>query len=499
MYPQVTALSSPGGTNVLAFRRPVRQPAATPSVSPGTLPWMSIPTDPSFTTDRARRLAVHLGITEAEAGWAITNIWRWATNARRDGYLGDTDGVDLLIEGRLEHVIDAARAGQLKDALVRAAVIDADGFLTDWNLLGGRLARNAADRQAAVIAPNSPGSPGTPRTRASRSDFPSEEAWKSHTRQLAAERARRRPGRQPSDPVTLVTPAGGPVTLPAPRSVTEPGGFPDQSHASPRLGDSGENGEGETDGATAVSDLSHLRLRSGTGTAVPASRHAYIDAMREGGVTVLTTDRLVAEIIDPVSTGTAIRLAKAMLSVAKWGSERLKANPNLRWVSQDLGKYAIHEERLARLDADEERRRHSITEAVAEVTERGDFLDVVDVTDPEWPEWFVAWRGAVKSTATGGLWAFARSFLPDPSGGHRIIVPSTFVLGQVRRDAYLHVLQSAGDTVGITIGADTFRCADGARGYATQPGSSGRVVEPAVLTGSPEETLGVLVGMADGR
>ena len=497
---------------MLAFRRPVRQPGATPSASPGNLPWMSIPTDPSFTTDRARRLAVHLGITEAEAGWAITNIWRWATNARRDGYLGDTDGVDLLIEGRLEHVIDAARAGQLKDALVRAAVIDADGFLTDWNLLGGRLARNAADRQAAVISPDAPGSPGTPRTRASRSDFPSEEAWKSHTRQLAAERARRRPGRQPSDPVTLVTlagdpvtlvtPAGGHVTLPAPRSVTEPGGFPDQSHASPRLGDSGENGDGERDGATAVSNLSLVRLRSGTGTAVPASRHAYIDAMREGGVTVLTTDRVVAEIVDPVDVETAILLAKAMLSVAKWGSERLKVNPNLRWVSQDLGKYAIHEERLARLDADEERRRHSITEAVAEVTERGDLLDVVDVTDPEWPGWFVAWRGAVKSTATGGLWGFVRAFQPDPSGGHRIIVPSTFVLGQVRRDTYLHVLQSAGVTVEVAIDAATFRCAGGADRtevaprVATRPASPGRLITAAMLAGDPKDAVRALCNAA---
>lgn len=484
---------------MLAFRRPVRQPAATPSASPGTLPWMSIPTDPAFTTDRARRLAVHLGITEAEAGWAITNIWRWATNARRDGYLGDTDGVDLLIEGRLEHVIDAVRAGHLKDALVRAAVIDADGYLTDWNLLGGRLARNAADRQAAVIAPDAPGLPGTPRTRARRSDFPSEGAWLSHKRQLAAERGRRRPGRQPSDPVTLVTLAGDPVTLPAPRSVTEPGGFPDQRHASPRLGDSGENGEGERDGATAVSDLSPLRLRSGTGTAVPASRHAYIDAMREGGVTVLTNDRLVAEIIDPVDTETAIRLAKAMLSVAKWGSERLKANPNLRWVSQDLGKYKIYEERLARLDADEDRRRHSVTEAVAEVTERG---GVLDVTDPEWPEWFVAWRGAVKSSATGGLWACARSFQPDPSGGHRIIVPTTFVLGQVRRDAYLHVLQSAGDTVGITIGAGAFRSADGADRtevaphVATRQASPGRLITAAMLAGDPKDAVRALCNAA---
>jgi len=224
--------------------------------------------------------------------------------------------------------------------------------------------------------------------------------------------------------------------------------------------------------------------------------------MREGGVTVLTTDRLVAEIVDPVDTETANRLAKAMLSVDKWGSERLKANPNLRWVSQDLGKYTVYEKRLACLAADEERRRLSNTETVTEVTERVDVTGIVDVTDPEWPEWFVAWRGAVKSTATGGLWAFARSFQPDPSGGHRIIVPSTFVLGQVRRDAYLHVLQSAADTVGITIGADAFRCADrsevGPR-VAKRPGSSGWVVEPALLTESPAETLAVLVGMADGR
>ena len=188
-----------------------------------------------------------------------------------------------------------------------------------------------------------------------------------------------------------------------------------------------------------------------------------------------------------------------MLSVAKWGSERLKVNPNLRWVSQDLGKYAIHEERLARLDADEERRRHSITEAVAEVTERGDLLDVVDVTDPEWPEWFVAWRGAVKSTATGGLWAFARSFQPDPSGGHRIIVPNTFVLVQVRRDTYLHILQSAGDTVGITIGADTFRCAERtevARRVATQPGSSGPLITAAMLAGDPKHAVRALCNAA---
>ena len=494
---------------MLAFRRPVRQPGATPSASPGNLPWMSIPTDPSFTTDRARRLAVHLGITEAEAGWAITNIWRWATNARRDGYLGDTDGVDLLIEGRLEHVIDAVRAGHLKDALVRAAVIDADGFLTDWNLLGGRLARNAADRQSAVIAPDAPGSPGTPRTRAKRSDFPSEDAWRSHKRQLAAERARRRPGRQPSDPVTLVTLvtlAGDPVTLvtpevtlSAPRNVTEPGGFPDQRHASPRLGDSGENGEGERDGATAVSDLSPIRLRSGTGNVIPASRRAYFDAMREGGVTVLTTDSLVAEIVDPVDTETAIRLAKAMLLVGKWGSERLKANPNLRWVSQDLGKYKIYEERLARLDADEERRRHSITEVVPDVTER---FGVDDVTDPEWPGWFVAWRGAVKSTATGGLWGFVRAFQPDPSGGHRIIVPSTFVLGQVRRDTYLHVLQSAGVTVEVAIDAATFRCAGGADRtevaprVATRPASPGRLITAAMLAGDPKDAVRALCNAA---
>ena len=473
MYPQATALSSPGGTNVLAFRRPVRDVTNTPSASPGNLPWMSIPTDPSFTTDRARRLSVHLGITEAEAGWAILNIWRWATNARRDGYLGDTDAVDLLIEGRLENVIDAARAGHLKDALIRAGVIDADGFLTDWNLLGGRLARNAADRQSAVIAPDVPGSPGTPRTRAKRSDFPSEEAWKSRQRQLAAERARRRPGRQPSDPVTLVTLAddpvtlvtlaGGSVTLPAPPSVTEPGGFPDQRHACPRLQDSGENGEGESDGAAGGPPLSPIRLRSATETPIPASRRAYVDAMRAGGSTVLPHDRVVAEIVDPVDVETAIRLATAMLSVDKWGSARLKDNPNLRWVSQDLGKYAAYEERLARLAADEERRRLSIVEAIAEVTERVDvtgIVDVVDVIDPAWPAWFVSWRSAVKSTASAGLWAFARAFQPDPSGGHRIIVPGTFVLAQVRKEAYLAVLRSAGDAAGIAIDAATFQCAD---------------------------------------
>jgi hypothetical protein len=230
--------------------------------------------------------------------------------------------------------------------------------------------------------------------------------------------------------------------------------------------------------------------------------------MRAGGSTVLPHDRVVAEIVDPVDVETAIRLATAMLSVDKWGSARLKDNPNLRWVSQDLGKYAAYEERLARLAADEERRRLYIVEAVAEVTERVDvtgIVDVVDMIDPAWPAWFVAWRGAVKSAATGVLWAFARAFRPDPSGGHRIIVPGTFVLAQVRKEAYLAVLRSAGDAAGIAIDAATFLCADGAgrtdvaARVATRPGSSGRVVEPALLTESPAETLAVLVGMADGR
>ena len=488
-------MSASAPRNVLAFRRAPHGTGASPAPVPGHLPWMSLPTDPSFSTDKARRLSFHLGITEAEAGWAITNIWRWATNAQRDGYLGDTDGVDLLIEGRLETVLDGGRAGQLKDALTRAGVIDQDGFLTDWNLLGGRVAKNSADRQAASTATVTPGK------RARRCDFPSEEAWKSHQRQLAAERARRRPGRQPSDPVTLVTLAGGPVTLvtpevtlPEPRSATEPVVVPDQHHASPRLGDSGENGERERDGATAVSDLSPIRLRSGTGTAIPASRQAYVDAMREGGVTVLTTDRLVSEIVDPVDTETAIRLARAMLSVGKWGSERLKANPNLRWVSQDLGKYAAYEEGLARLVADEDRRRLSITEAVADVTER---VEVVEVIDPEWPGWFVAWRNAVKSGATGGLWAFVRAFRPDPSGGHRIIVPTRFAYVQIMKDNNLAVLSAAGLLADVSIGADAFRCADGPALPAREPPSTGsgrRLIDPGVLTGPLNGQPASLIG-----
>jgi len=462
---------------------------------------MSIPTDPSFTTDRARRLAVHLGITEAEAGWAITNIWRWATNARRDGYLGDTDAVDLLIEGRLEYVIDAVSAGHLKDALVRAAVIDADGFLTDWNLLGGRPARNAAERQATVMAPVAPG------TRAKRSDFPSEEAWKHHQRQLSAARSKRNRATRRDASVTLdgpsVTLRDATVTLPAPPSVTEPGGFPDQRHACPRLQDSGENGEGERGGATDVRNLSPDR--SATETPIPAARQAYVDAMRAGGSTVLPHDRVVAEIVDPVDVETAIRLATAMLSVDKWGSARLKANPNLRWVSQDLGKYTVYEKRLACLAADEERRRLSNTETVTEVTERVDvtgIVDVVDVIDPAWPAWFVAWRGAVRSTATGGLWAFACSFRPDPSGTVQIIVPNRFAYVQIMKGTHLDALRAAGELADIAIDAATFQCTDGAgrtdvaARVATRPGSSGRLITEAMLAGDPKDAVRALCNAA---
>ena len=222
-------------------------------------------------------------------------------------------------------------------------------------------------------------------------------------------------------------------------------------------------------------------------------------------MTVLTTDRLVAEIIDPVDTETAIRLAKAMLSVAKWGSPSLKANPNLRWVSQDLGKYAIYEERLARLDADEERRRHSITEAVAEVTERVDvtgIVDVVDVIDPAWPAWFVAWRGAVRSTATGGLWAFACSFRPDPSGTVQIIVPNRFAYVQIMKGTHLDALRAAGELADIAIDAATFQCTDGAgrtdvaARVATRPGSSGRLITEAMLAGDPKDAVRALCNAA---
>lgn len=153
----------------------------------------------------------------------------------------------------------------------------------------------------------------------------------------------------------------------------------------------------------------------------------------------------------------------------------------------------------------QKRRRLSIVEAVAEVTERVDvtgIVDVVDVIDPAWPAWFVAWRGAVRSTATAGLWALARAFRPDPSGTFQIIVPGTFVLAQVRKEAYLAVLRSAGDAAGIAIDAATFQCADGAgrtdvaARVATRPGSSERLITEAMLAGDPKDAVRALCNAA---
>ena len=491
-------MTASAARNVLAFRRPSRDTGIAPAPVQGHLPWMSLPTDPSFSTDKARRLAFHLGISEGDAGWAITNIWRWATNARRDGYLGDTDGVDLLIEGRLETVLDGVRAGDIKEALTRAGVIEQDGFLTDWNLLGGRVAKNAADRHAAVTAPVTAGA------RARRNDFPTEEAWSAHQRMQSAERTRRRRDRQrqvpatddtlPADPVTFDTLVTSLVTPPDAGSVTGQDRHPDQRHGSPRLKDSGEGRERERDGAIAVQDLPPSRLRSGTPEDIPASRRAYVDTMHGGGVKVLVSDRVVAGIVDPEDVETAVLLAEAMLSVDQWGSARLKANPNLRWVSEDLGKYRIHRERIARLAADAERRRQSVTAAGPDVTER---VECADVIDPEWPNWFVAWRGAVKSTATGGLWAFARAFRPDPSGTVQIIVPNRFAYVQIMKGTHLDALRAVGELADISIGPDSFRCADGpeipAR-EATRPGSSGRLIDPAVLTGTLKGQLASLIG-----